>query len=116
MGDLLRALDAEEREALEAASVVGVVFSTQSVAAGLGLEPDTVEQTCTRLVRGGRFVEERGVERWPDGMSNRAWFEGGSSVQSPSCRLPATPVQMRSALSGSRRVVVSTKPSVPGAG
>jgi DNA-binding winged helix-turn-helix (wHTH) protein len=69
--DLLRALDADEREALEVASLVGEAFTTQALAAGLGLEPEGVELTCARLARGGRFIEERGVARWPDGTEGR---------------------------------------------
>jgi DNA-binding winged helix-turn-helix (wHTH) protein/tetratricopeptide (TPR) repeat protein len=48
---------AEEREALEAASVEGVSFWSGSVAAAIGVDPEAVENLCTRLNRRLGFLQ-----------------------------------------------------------
>ena len=73
-------LDRRQQQALEAAAAAGVEFSAAEVAAALaGPAPaghpappgagDVVqaEQVCEGLARRHRFLEERGVEEWPDG-------------------------------------------------
>jgi hypothetical protein len=55
-----------EQRLLEAASVVGVEFTTVGVAAGLGGEGDEVEEGCARLAR-EQFLRAAGTEVWPDG-------------------------------------------------
>jgi DNA-binding winged helix-turn-helix (wHTH) protein/predicted ATPase len=68
-------LTAAEQQVLEVGSVAGVEFVVASVAAGLETPPDTVEAVCDRLARRGQFLEERGIEAWPDGtVSGRYGF------------------------------------------
>ena len=57
----------EEREVLAAASVVGAEFAAAAVAAGLGVEGETVEEACEGLVRRGQFLKGLGTTDWPDG-------------------------------------------------
>ena len=61
-------LSVEERRMLEAASVAGVDFSAAAVSAGVGAEPDVVEEQCTGLVRREQFLQLAGSNKWPDGM------------------------------------------------
>jgi predicted ATPase len=49
-------LSMEERQALEAASVVGAAFAVDVGAAAAGLEPDDFEDLCERLSRRHRIV------------------------------------------------------------
>ena len=56
-----------ERDVLDAASVVGVTFDAQAVAAGLVAEPADVESLCDRLARSHRWLHELGSREWPDG-------------------------------------------------
>jgi len=60
-------LSAEERRALEVASVAGIEFSAASVAAALATEVEAVEEWCGRLAHQGRFVRASGTTEWPDG-------------------------------------------------
>ena len=60
-------LPADTQRLLEVASVVGVEFSVASVAAGVALEVEDIEERCSQLVRQGHFLQERGFEEWPDG-------------------------------------------------
>ena len=60
-------LSAEERRVLEAASVAGVEFSAAAVAAGVGTEPDAVEEHCRGLARREQFLQLAGTKEWPDG-------------------------------------------------
>ena len=60
-------LSPENQELLEAASVAGVAFSTEMVAAALGVPPEVVETRCDALVRNGQFVRSGGIISWPDG-------------------------------------------------
>src|SRR4030095_1826150 len=57
----------EEQRLLEVASVVGVTFSAASVAAGLQIEAEAVDQQCENLARTGHFLRAQGIEEWPDG-------------------------------------------------
>jgi tetratricopeptide (TPR) repeat protein len=54
---------------LEAASVVGPSFASQTLAAALDREAGDVEVDCTALARAGRFVKEIEPAHWPDGSS-----------------------------------------------
>ena len=65
----LAQLSAEEQQVLDAASVVGVDFSAAAVAAGLGVEVETVEEHCEALTQRGQFLRSGGVEEWPDGTA-----------------------------------------------
>jgi DNA-binding winged helix-turn-helix (wHTH) protein len=56
-----------EQGVLEAASVVGVEFTTAAVAAGVESTMEPVEERCEALVRRGQFLRGCGVEEWPDG-------------------------------------------------
>ncbi len=60
-------LSAEERRVLEAASVASVGFSAAVVAAGVGTEPDAVEEHCRGLARREQFLRLAGTKEWPDG-------------------------------------------------
>ena len=57
----------EEQAILDAASIVGSTFAVAAVAAGLAYADDFVEACCTAWVRQGRFLQNAGVETWPDG-------------------------------------------------
>jgi predicted ATPase len=71
----LERLTAAEQQVLEVGSVAGVEFVVASVAAGLAPPPAAIEAVCDRLVRQGQFLEERGLEAWPDGtVSGRYGF------------------------------------------
>ena len=52
---------------LEAASVVGAVFSVAAVAAGMQHEEIDVETRCEALARREQLICARGIETWPDG-------------------------------------------------
>ena len=56
-----------EQRLLEAASVVGVEFTTVTVAAGLGGDGDDVDEGCARLARREQFLRAAGTDVWPDG-------------------------------------------------
>jgi DNA-binding winged helix-turn-helix (wHTH) protein/tetratricopeptide (TPR) repeat protein len=66
----LERLTAEEQQVLEAGSVAGAEFSVASVAAGVQRLPEVIETICEALARRGQFVDDRGVERWPDGTAS----------------------------------------------
>lgn len=66
-------LPAGTREALETASLVGMVFSSQTIAAALGEETAAIEELCTRLARSGQLIEAARSSRWPDGSSAAAF-------------------------------------------
>ena len=55
------------QQALEAAAVAGVEFSAADVAAGLGGDVVQAEQVCEELQHRHRFLQERGLDEWPDG-------------------------------------------------
>lgn len=57
----------QQRETLEAASVAGAEFATDSVAAALQHSPAAVEQVLETLARQGQFIEARGLVSWHDG-------------------------------------------------
>lgn len=57
----------ETRELIDAASVVGVAFPVQALAAALGRDEADVEAACDALVRGSEVVERGEPVAWPDG-------------------------------------------------
>ena len=63
-------LGAEAQQVLEAGSVAGAEFVVASVAAGVQMAPAAVEAVCERLAQQGQFLDDRGVEEWPDGTVN----------------------------------------------
>ena len=64
-------LEAEEREVLEVASVVGPEFSAASVAAALERPQRQIEACCAQLSRREQFLATQGSITWPDGtMAN----------------------------------------------
>jgi len=60
-------LTAEDRRALETASVAAPAFSAALVAAALGEAEADVEERLDALARAGVMVTAAGEERWPDG-------------------------------------------------
>lgn len=60
-------LDHEEREILEAASVVGRNFSAADVAPMVGKDLVEIEKHCSELVRQQQFLQPAGFSEWPDG-------------------------------------------------
>lgn len=64
-----------EQQVLEVGSVAGVEFTAASVAAGMQVALEAVEDVCEQLGQRGQFVEEREVVTWPDGtVSGRYGF------------------------------------------
>ena len=63
----LRLVSQAERELLEVASVVGVVFEAPAVAAGLEAAPEEVEALCDRLCRPQPWLGRLERVAWPDG-------------------------------------------------
>ena len=60
-------LAAEDRELLEAASLVGLEFSAAAAAAGANRDRAEAEQRLERLAGGGPFLRHAGSAAWPDG-------------------------------------------------
>src|SRR5262245_23239356 len=57
----------EERQVLEAASVVGKEFTLAEVTAALQVEPEVVDQCCETLIRQRQLLHAGEPEHWPDG-------------------------------------------------
>ncbi len=57
----------EDQTILEVGSVAGAEFSAAAVAAGVGLEAESVEARCEAMARRAQFVQALGSEAWPDG-------------------------------------------------
>ncbi|HEX2192195.1 MAG TPA: AAA family ATPase [Acidimicrobiales bacterium] len=71
----LSRLSEEHVDALEAAAVAGVEFSSALPAAATGQGDEQLEDSYTQLARRGLFVTAGGTEHWPDGtMSARFRF------------------------------------------
>ena len=66
----LERLTAEAQQVLEAGSVAGAEFRVASVAAGVQRPPEVIESMCEELVRREQFVDDRGMETWPDGTTS----------------------------------------------
>ncbi len=60
-------LTPEEQRLLEAASAVGIEFSTATLAAALDASLESVDELCDSLARRSLFLRRVGVEEWPDG-------------------------------------------------
>jgi predicted ATPase len=60
-------LSPQEQRLLEAASVVGAEFAAVTVAAGVGVGEEEVEERCTALARRQHFLVRDGRSEWPDG-------------------------------------------------
>ena len=60
-------LTPEAQRALEAASVAGVVFSTEACAAAARLGSETFEDLCQQLSRRYRIVHSAGSQQFPEG-------------------------------------------------
>jgi hypothetical protein len=68
-------LNPETQQVLEVASAVGVEFAMASVAAGLALHVEAIEELCEELARRGQFIADVGLAEWPDGtVSGRYSF------------------------------------------
>jgi DNA-binding winged helix-turn-helix (wHTH) protein/predicted ATPase len=63
-------LASDDRQLLEAASVVGAVFSAAAVAAALGQPVERAEERLGELGRRGSFVRAGDRQRWPDGTES----------------------------------------------
>jgi predicted ATPase len=63
----IEALRPEERQVLEAASVVGEAFAVAAVAAGVQCPVADVDARCDALAAQHHFLEEVGLTVWPDG-------------------------------------------------
>jgi len=59
-------LGSRDRAMLEAASLTGVEFSAQLVAAASGADLEEVEEVCDALARRGRLIRTSGEAAWPD--------------------------------------------------
>lgn len=62
-------LGADERAAVEAASVVGISFSAAAAAAALQKDPVDVEDVCEQMAQRGVFLDRSGAAPWADGTS-----------------------------------------------
>src|SRR5262249_35252025 len=69
----MSSLPEEQLEVLEAASVVGLEFTTQAVAAAVGRDDESVERACEQLARRGRFLRLTGLSTWPDGTLGESY-------------------------------------------
>jgi DNA-binding winged helix-turn-helix (wHTH) protein len=63
----LEMLARDAQRVLEVASVVGDVFATAAVAAGLDVPVDDVDAICDTLAQQHAFLEPAGLDEWPDG-------------------------------------------------
>ncbi len=83
-------LDAEDRQLLDAASLVGLEFSAAAAAAGAQRDPADAEERCERLVGGGPFLRRAGSAAWPDGtVAGRFAFRHPLSREALAAALPA---------------------------
>jgi predicted ATPase len=65
----LEALPPAVRRVLEAASVVGKVFTVAAVAAGSQVPVEDVEAVCEGLAAQQHLLDDAGLQVWPDGTS-----------------------------------------------
>jgi DNA-binding winged helix-turn-helix (wHTH) protein/tetratricopeptide (TPR) repeat protein len=66
-------LEAEERQVVEAASVVGATFSAAAAAAALERDLLETEAICETMAQRGVFLDRSGTATWPDGTSASAY-------------------------------------------
>jgi DNA-binding winged helix-turn-helix (wHTH) protein/tetratricopeptide (TPR) repeat protein len=64
---LIDRLEADQRQVLEAASIVGAEPSAAAIAAALDADAMDVEERCDQLVDRRQFLDHAGVRRLPDG-------------------------------------------------
>ncbi len=75
IGRQIARLSEEQRQMLEAGSVMGIEFVVAVVADVLQGEVETLEAHCEELAQAGRFLQEAGIVEWPDGtLSGRYRF------------------------------------------
>ena len=70
----LERLEPDEGRMLEAASAVGVEFSTAAVAAALTEQEERVEEWCEKLAARGQWLRARGMETLATGPTGRYGF------------------------------------------
>jgi predicted ATPase len=93
-------LSPAELGVLEAASAVGVEFTTAAVAASLESPIGPVEERCEALVRRGQFLRGCGGEEWPDGtvVGRHAYHEAMAHLTAALAllyKLPESPERTR---------------------
>lgn len=71
---VLRMIDAQvarlgtiEQQIIEAASIVGMTFTTGLVAYALDADPDAIDSCCETLANKRKLLRYLGTETWPDG-------------------------------------------------
>lgn len=69
----IEALPEEGRNILEAASVMGEVFTAAAVAAALQCAAEVVEAACEVFVTQQHFIVEQGIAVWPDGTHSGSY-------------------------------------------
>lgn len=69
IGFRLQQLSPPDLALLEAASVIGVSFATQALAAVVERPAAEIEVECARLARAGQFIVEGRRSSWPDGSA-----------------------------------------------
>jgi DNA-binding winged helix-turn-helix (wHTH) protein/predicted ATPase len=75
IGRQIARLSEEQRQVLEAGSVMGNEFAVAAVATVLKGDPEPLEELCEELAQTGRFLQEAGIAEWPDGtLSGRYRF------------------------------------------
>jgi len=70
IGAQVERLSPRERTILEAASAAGTRFRAASVAAALDGPAAEIEAACDALAERGQFLEDCGVDEWPDGTTS----------------------------------------------
>jgi predicted ATPase len=63
----LAVLPSEHRQILEAASIIGLEFTSRLVGYALGQSSRAVEEQCTNILRNSRWLETAGFATTPDG-------------------------------------------------
>ena len=63
-------LSPTERSLLEAASAVGMRFTSDCVAAAVGTATTEIETVCDLLAERRQFLDDIGVAQWPDGITS----------------------------------------------
>ena len=69
----VESLKLEARRVLEAASVVGRVFTAAAVAAGVQTPVEHIEEVCEGLATPHHFLEDIGLTTWVDGTSTGSY-------------------------------------------
>lgn len=83
------------QEMLEAASIAGIAFATQEVAAATGQSSAEIEEECERLARSALFLQGGEDIHWPDGTCGRHYqFRHALYRQVLAGRVPPTRCQL----------------------